>query len=428
MAQVTRGGLRLETPERTHFELVPSTLDDLLQRDHKVRAIWRFVETLDLGPWLQLIKAVEGGAGRPAIDPRLLVALWIFAASEGVGSARYLAELCERDLPFRWLCGHVSVNHHTLSDFKVKHGEKLDALLAQVLGVLQHHGVIDLDLLAQDGVKVRAHAGAGSFRRKQTLEESIELAKERLKALAKELEESAGTAKAKHAAARLQRAKQQADALAKALAEFPEVEAQRAREAVRNKKRAEERKPPRVSTTDPEARIMRMPDGGFRPAYNVQLTSSPTSGVIVAMRVTKNGTDYGEAQPLLKQILERLKAMPARYLLDGGYVRLDDIDELTQMGTKVFAPVPAPRDEGVDRFSIRETDSEEVAAWRTRMSTEEGKQTYALRSQAERINADFRQHRGLTRFNVVGLEKVTSVMLWLVIAHNIGLLLQRGLI
>jgi hypothetical protein len=354
--------------------------------------------------------------------------LWTFAVTEDVGSARYLAELCERDLPFRWLCGGVTVNHHTLSDFKVKHGEKLEKLFAQVLGVLEHHGIVDLGLLAQDGVKVRAHAGAASFRRKQTLEESIERATERLKELAKQLEESAGTAKAKHAAAQLQRAKHQAEALARALAEFPEVEAQREREALRNKKRAEKREAPRVSTTDPEARVMRMADGGFRPAYNVQLTSSPTSGVIVGMRVTKNGTDYGEAQPLLKQILERLKAMPARYLLDGGYVRLDDIDELTQMGTEVFAPVPAPRDESIDRFSIRETDSEEVAAWRTRMSTAEGKTTYALRSQAERIHADFRQHRGLTRFNVVGIEKVTSVMLWLVIAHNIGLLLQRGLI
>jgi transposase len=223
--------------------------------------VWEFVEGLELSPWYANIRAVEGHAGRTPVDPAILVALWLYATLEGVGSARALARLCERHDAYRWICGGVSVSYHSLADFRVEHGELLDDLLTQSAASLMAEEVVDMKRLSQDGVRVRASAGAASFRRKKTLEQCMKEVEEQMEALRKELDEDPGATSRRQEAARKRAAQQRKERVAKALANVPQVEAQ---------KKAKDKKKARVSTTDPEARVMKMADGGFRPAYNGQ--------------------------------------------------------------------------------------------------------------------------------------------------------------
>ena len=168
---------RLRCAERDH--LIPALrLDELLPIDHQARVVWQFVQGVDLTSLYASIRAVEGGPGRPAIDPRILVALWLYATLEGVGSARALDYLCTAHHAFRWLCGGVSVNYHTLADFRVAHLEVVDALLTHSVATLRAQDLVDLNRVAQDGMRVRASAGAASFRRRPTLEQCLQQAQE----------------------------------------------------------------------------------------------------------------------------------------------------------------------------------------------------------------------------------------------------------
>src|SRR6266849_10185545 len=182
------GAPRLWEPERDAIELRAMCLDSLIGADHPARLIWAYVLRLDLRELEDGIKAREGVPGHPAITPRLLLALWLYATSEGVVSARLLSRLCERDDVYRWFCGGLEVNHRTLGEFRVDHGELLNRLLAESVTALVAEGLIDLDMLSQDGVRVRAWAGASSFRRRGRLEEQIAAVKALLAELAKEVD------------------------------------------------------------------------------------------------------------------------------------------------------------------------------------------------------------------------------------------------
>src|SRR3989338_8802370 len=183
---------RLQRPNRAQVELRPVDLEGLLPADHRARIVWDFVEGLDLEPLHAEIKAVEGHAGRPPIDPAILMALWLYATVEGVGSARAVARLCEEHDAYRWLCGGVSVNYHTLADFRVQPVESLDRLLTTSVATLMSEGLVTVTRVAQDGVRVRANAGAASFRRRRRLEESLAEAQAQLEALRQELHDDPG--------------------------------------------------------------------------------------------------------------------------------------------------------------------------------------------------------------------------------------------
>jgi hypothetical protein len=339
----------------------------------------------------------------------------VVALSEGIGSARRLAALCERDIVFRWICGGVTVNRDLLAAFRATNGHKLDELMSQTVAALMHAGVVTLNAVAQDGMKVRASAGAASFRREQTLKECLTQAREQVAALKRELDadESAMT---KRDAARQRAADEKLAAIERAIAEMPAVIA--AKEAQKNKGRAKQSEP-RVSTTDPEARVMKMADGGFRPAYNPQFATDVDSGVIVGLHVTNEGTDARQAEPVIADLMKRFSRLPFQYLLDGGYVNNLNITSLTQLGVELFAPPRKPRNEGVDPYEAQPKDTPEVIAWRKRMKSERGKETYKQRaSTAERINANLRG-MGLSQLNVRGLAKVTSAVLLSALAFNI---------
>ena len=397
---------RYETANRTQIELTPTDLEALLPPGHAARLVWRFVEGLDLAAFYATIKAREGRAGRPPIDPQILIALWLYATIDGVGSARELDRLCGRHDAYRWIRGGVSVNYHTLSEFRVTHQVALDELLTQSIATLRHRGIVTLARVAQDGIRVRASAGVGSFRREGTLRECLKEAQTLVDRTKRQAEGGLTRDEAAQARAAVERLAR----VEEALAEYPAVAAVKQR----NRSKAA----PRVSTTDPPARLMKMSDGGYRPAYNVQFATDHDSDVIVGVAVTNVGSDQQQLTPMLNQTEARLGTLPTIWLVDGGYVAYDAIDDATARGVTLLAPVP--RQPGAEvPVPVQPTDSPAVAAWRTRMATDEAKQQYRQRGAiAERINADARTHRTLGRLLVRGLSKVHTCALWVALAHN----------
>lgn len=409
---------RVVEPVRNQLSLQPMDLEALVPDDHPVRAIWALVERLDLSEFYEEIAARGSTPGRSATDPRVMLALWLFANSEGVGSARLLDRLCERDAPYRWICGGVPVNYHTLADFRVAHGKKLDRLLTQTLAVLMKQGVVKLKRVAQDGMKVRASAGAASFKRKQSLDRALKEAEQQVRRLKRELADDPGAGNRRVLAAKERAAKARQEAIEAALAEIPLIEEKREAQA-KKESRPVKQKEIRASTTDAECRVMKMADGGFRPAFNVQLATDVDGCCIVGVDVTNNGTDQPHVVPMLDDIERRTGRLPRDYLVDGGFVSLTNIEVISERCGRAYAPAPEPKDPSIDRYAPRRDDSKAVGAWRRRMGTESAKRIYVQRGTvAERTNADLRGHRGLDRLNVRGLAKVKAVVLLAALTFN----------
>jgi transposase len=398
---------RYEMANRTQVELYPCDLEALLPAGHAARLVWRFVEGLALTTFYDAIRARVGHPGRAPIDPRILIALWLYATIDGVGSAREVDRLCQHHDAYRWIRGGVSVNYHTLSDFRVQHHAALDDLLTQSIAALIKRKVVTLARVAQDGTRVRASAGLRSFRRRPTLEEALRVARRQVERTARQED---GAALSRQASAQARAAAEQVARVAEALAEMPAVEAVK----VRNSSKAT----PRVSTTDPEARKMKMTDGGFRPAYNVHFATDVDSRAIVGVAVTNVGSDQPAFVPMLDQLLARTGRAPTDALVDGGFVTHEGITAAAAQGVTVYAPVPTPKTDR-DPAAACPGDSPAVVAWRTRMATDEAKAIYKARAAtAEWVNADTRTHRTLGPLLVRGLGKVHTWVLWIALAHN----------
>jgi transposase len=428
---------RLRTAERRQVEWRPVSLEELVADDHRVRAVWGFVEGMDLSALLGPIKSIEGRPGHPAADPRILLALWLFATIEGVASARQVARLCGEHIAYRWLCGGVGVNAKTLADFRVGHGAALDDLLIDSFAGLVTAGVASLDRVAQDGVRVRASAGASSFRRHSTLEDCREEAAQAVRRLQEEASRDPGAASRREAAARLRAACDRERRVEKALTLTRELHNQQKERVRRREERAfrekqkraaagesepekeqTREKEPRASTTDPEARVMKMADGGFRPAYNVQFASDTQSGAVAGVCVDNNGSDMGKMAPMNDVLAADYGARPRQHLADGGYAKFDDIEALENAGVEVYAPIPAPRDKNRDRYAPQPDDAPAIAAWRERMGSQAAKDIYKERAAtAECTNAQAR-NRGLRQFLVRGARKAKSIALLHGLTHN----------
>jgi len=414
-------GARVLRPVRQQLQWIPRDLEAAVPEDHPARAIWNLLEELDLSAFYGSIKAVLDGPGRPTTDPQVLLALWLLATVEGVGSARRLARLCEEHDAYRWLRGGVPINYHMLADFRVAHQAALDDLLTQIVASLMAAGAVTLERVAQDGMRVRAGAGASSFRGKGRLKECLERARAQVQRLAQERGHPDPGVSQRERAARERVARERVERVERALAYLPQVQAAKERQqqtlAVGKREKVTA---PRTSTTDPEARVMKVPDGGFRPAYNAQLATDRTTGVIVGVAVTVEGTDAGQAVPMEEQVTQRAGRRPEAYLMDGGFATREAITTLEQRGVTVYAPVRLPRNKPEEeRYQPRYGDSPQVVAWRERMATEQAKAIYKERgATAEWANAQVRLH-GVSQFAVRGLAKVTTVMLLVAIAHNL---------
>lgn len=416
-AEPGSGKPRMREPERRQVELRPVDLDSLLAGDHPARVIWRYVEQLDLKVLEDAIGAREHRPGQAPASPRLLLALWLYATSQGVGSARALERLCASHDAYRWLCGGVSVNYHGLADFRSGHGELLDRLLTHNIAALMADKLIEVAEVVQDGVRVRAGAGASSFRRRQSLHKHLKKARRLVEYLKREIDEDPDASNRRIKAAQERAAREREERVAAALDKLAEIEAERERRGKTNKKQVAGQKEPRASTTDPEARVMKMADGGFRPAYNCQIGTVAEGQIVVDVAIDATGSDRGLLRPMLERLEKRYESLPRRYLVDGGFHKNDDTEWAAGEGVLVYGPTTRNKHES-DPYAPRPKDGPGVAAWRRRMRSPHGKGVYKRRAMGECINARFRQW-GLRQFTVRGVHKVKTVLLWFALANNI---------
>jgi transposase len=431
--------VRLRRPERKQIQMMVRCVDDLVKPSHQVRAVAGVAAALDLSRFCEPIKARQGHAGRDATDPQLLVSLWLYGCIRGIGSARELARRCSADegsAPFQWLCGGVTVNHHMLSDFRVEHADALDELFTQVVASLVDKGLVKVSRISQDGVRVRACAGASSYRREQRLEQLLDETRAHIAELRRQLDDPAQAAamaskqSARQAAAKKRAAEEKADRLQQAIAQLPELKkkqqdaAKKAGSGKHGQKILD--KEPRVSSTDPEARVMKMPNGGFNPAVNVQLATDTASRAIIGVAVSNEGSDSaGLSEPMRRQVEQRSKRSGKKvdqHLLDGGFIKNDDIEQAHAQQTELFMP-PKPARNQSNRgreLEPKPGDSEAILAWKARMRSEAGKAIYKERAAtSETVNADLRRHRGLIQLTVRGLAKGQCVALWCALAYNV---------
>jgi transposase len=410
-ADAAPGAPRLREPRRDQLELRAVDIESLIGQDHPARVIWAYIESLNLVELEDRIKAREGRPGHPAISPRLLLALWLYATSDGVGSARALERLCESHDVYRWLCGGVPVNYHTLADFRVGCADLLDRLLAEHLAALAKAGLVDLGTLAQDGVRIRASAGAASFRREATLDRHLSMAEAVVSQLKREVETGSDASNQ-----RIKAAKERSERVRVAQAALEEIKRQRQK---REEERGNGKKPkePRASTTDAQARVMKMADGGFRPGYNVQVVSAAGEQMVLGIEVTNAGSDRGLMRPMMDQSQVLTGHIPERYLADGGFCSAEDIEWAHGKGVEVYCP-PTQSKHGSDPYLPRRGDGPGVLAWRARMASEASKAQYKLRSICECIHARWRNW-DLRQLPVRGFEKIRAVMLWYALTNNI---------
>jgi transposase len=406
---------RLNKPERLQGEMRCESLDQRLDADHPARLIWQLVVGLDLSCLYQQIDAVEGVAGRNASDPQVLFALWLYAATKSVHSARELERLCFEHRAYEWLRGNVAVNYHMLADFRVQHGDLLKQLQVDALTGLIAEGLVTLDIAAQDGMRVRASAGSSSFRRLPTLDEAQRQAREHLDQLERDNEADAGQT-SRQQKARERAAHERLERVGKAIEAVQHIAEQR------EKRKKGDGDKARASTTDPDARNMKMGDSGFRPAYNVQMATDAESGIILNMDVINEGSDAGQMKPMMDEIKHDLGEAPKILLTDGGFSTINDIEATTQGGTTVYTPVKEEakqKEAGKDPFAPKPKDRPVIAEWRQRMGTEAAKTLYKLRAPtAELPNAHLR-NQGVYQMRVRGLAKVKAALWWHVLALNL---------
>ena len=418
------GDVRLERADRNQLRLEVVDLDGLVSADDRVRSVWAFVQSLDLTPLHEGVRSREGSAGRPATDPAILLCLWLYATLENVGSARELERLTRAHLAYRWICGGVSMNYHGLSDFRTGQAAFLDRLLTHSVVALAQAGVTSVEEVAQDGLRTRAAAGTSSFRRRGTLEARLAGARERIERLKAEVEADPAASRKRSAAAQARAARETERRAAAALDALAEIEKRRERAAKEHGKRVRAQREPRASTTDPDARVIKMADGGFRPAYNLQIAMDTESGAVVGVQVSNDSSDKGLVPPMLEEVVRRLARRPRRWLVDTGYASNKIAEDLGQAGVEAYMPITTGSQGRPARTPPKKMPA--ARAWHERMNRPEGQAIYKRRTLAERVNAGMR-NRGLVRLAVRGSAKVRAVVLWQAVAHNLLCLARHGM-
>jgi len=318
------GEARLKVVDRAQMLLRTVDVERLIPEDHPARAIWEFVGQLDLTRYTEQVRSVAGAAGRPAFDPQLLVSLWVYSYSRGESSARAIERLCEHDPAYQWLTGMEGISAHTLSDFRVAHAEALRELFVQTLGLLSAEGLIPLERVMQDGTKVRANASSSGFRRKPRVEAYLEQAREAVETLEAQTEEESSR---QIQGARKRARRERRERLESALKQFDKLKASKSRVD-------------RVSTSDPDARVMKQAEGGSAPSYNVQILTDAAHSLIVDIEATQAGSDYKQLTPAMERIEQTLQRTPDQVVVDGGYISSHNIVRMAKRGIDLVGPEP----------------------------------------------------------------------------------------
>lgn len=313
---------RLKEVDRSQLLMRTVDVERLIDDEHPARAIWEFVGKLDLSGYTEQIRSVAGSAGRPAFSPRLLVSLWVYSYSRGVSSARAIERLCEHEPAYQWLTGMERINAHTLSNFRVAHEQRLRDLFVQTLGLLSAEGLITLERVMLDGTKIRANASSSGFRRKPRVAEFLEQAREAVEAL-EAVNEEESTRQVQ--AAQQRAARERRERLESALKEFDKLKETKS-------------SVDRVSTSDPQARIMKQAEGGAAPSYNVQISTDAANSVIVDIDATQAGSDYKQLKPAMERVEQNLHSAPEQAVVDGGYISASNILEMAKCGIELIGP------------------------------------------------------------------------------------------
>jgi transposase len=453
-------------------------VERLVGDDHPARAIWALIGHMDLSQFYQGIESSAEEGGRPAFDPQLLISLWVYAYSQGIGSAREVARRCEYDPAFQWLTGLEEVNYHTLADFRVEKQKELDELFTQVLAALSKEGLVTLEQVMQDGTKIKAQASTRSYQREGTIQGHMQRARQRVVEMGDPRNEKTSP-KAKQAQARARR--EQQERLESALEELQKLQARKSEEKAKSETR--------VSTSDPQARVMKQSDGGLALSYNAQISTDAAHGLIVGVAVTQEANDSAQLLPAVDQVEERLKKKPRQLVADGGYTTRDNIEKLAGreidfLGSMRWENVPSgaslpgrlppsaflyqpernrylcpegqvlhpqgrrkkrpgliyyryeakaedcqscirkpqccPDNEKRGRSVARPEESPVVTAFRRKMACEEAQAQYRRRGRVvEFCHAWIKSKLGLRQFHVRGLVKVQMEMLWACLTYNL---------
>jgi transposase len=480
-AQAPEPRARIKPVERNQMMMRPVDVERLIEEDHPARAIWEFIGQLDLSAYVQPIEAVEGVAGRPVWDPRLLISLWIYAYSRGIGSAREIRRRLEHDPAFQWLAGLEVINHHTLSDFRVAYVKELTELFTNTLGVMSAQGLVSLERVMHDGTKVRALAGADSFRREGTLQAHLEAARQQVEAMG----DPRADESARQKAARQRAARERQERLEQALEELAQIR--------QTKSDEKEKESARVSLTDPSARIMKESGGGYGPNYNVQISTDAKNKIIVGAGVSQSSSDSGELMPAVERIEQNLGTAPEQLVTDGGFTNRPNILECAAKGIDLIGSFPehteqsegqlkrrgvapefyvqafqydaqqdsyrcpagellrrsgqenrpgvihhqyraqasvcaqcrfkeqcCPQNAAKGRSIIRAVQAPQVQEFKQKMQTQQAQEIYQQRGAvAEFPNAWIKEKLGLRQFHVRGLLKAKLETLWVCLTYNI---------
>jgi len=417
-------GVRVIGPDRAQLRWDIVDLDSQLPDDHRARLVWAFVEGLDLSEFYDRIKARGAVAGRPATDPRVVLAVWLYATLEGIGAARAIDRLCQQHAAYRWLCGGAPINHDLLAEFRRENAALLDRLLTQSVTGLIAEKLVTLEELAIDGTKVRAHAGQGSMSKSKRLESIEKAVAERVAELKSELDTDPAEPERRCKRRALQAAEERARRVKQAQQKLAELVQEKAERAKTHPTEEAKKGEPKVSVSDPEVRLMRLPDGAAAPAWNVQVATA--NGFIVEIDPTDRRQDSGTAPGLVEKVAERCGRAPQRLLADTTAMTQDDIVKLAEQhpDLTVYSPPPSERPNVTaktlrTRRWRRRHEPPAVMAWRARMASEEGQEVYRRRKLTERAHGIIKT-RGMTRFLVHGREKVRSVCLLQALALNLS--------
>lgn len=421
--QPVAGRKKLRSPFRNQIEFKVQCIDDLISSDHRVRDVWDYVSQLDLSGFCEDTRVTERTAGIGALDPKILMTLWLYATLNGIISAREIDRLCKEHHAYIWICGGVSVNYHTISDFKTKGTDKFVKMLQESIAIMWKTKTFDPMEIAQDGTRVKANAGSGSLKTEKTLDEYLKMAELEINRLIKEQQTNPSTYSLRQKAAKERAIIERKERLEQAKSEMSKYQAKRDEDCKRNNRRLsdEDKKEMRVSTTDPECRKMKMGTGGFRPAFNVQFATSTQKKIIVGVEVV-NTLDPGTLVPMMKQVKENLAAagcpMYRKWLADSAYANNADVNAASELFPEVTLYMSLKGNQHVDEFSERKGDSPVMKELRQRMSTEESKAVYKERcSTAEFANAVVK-NKGMVEFLTEGLAKAKNMAILFAIMHN----------
>lgn len=470
---------RVKPVDRSQMVWRSVEVERLIEEDHPARAIWALTGQLPLEGFYARIEATQGVAGRTPWDPRLLISLWVLAYSRGISSAREVARRCQFDPAFQWLCGLETVNHHTLSDFRVCHDRALQELFIQLLGVLSAEGLVSLERVMHDGTKIRADASRKSFGKEETLRAHLAEARAQVEQLSAQPEEQS----ARQRAAQERAVREREQKVQEALKQLEQI-----RQA---KSGTEEKEQARASRSDPEARVMKQPGGGYAPGYNAQLSTEASHKIVVGVAVSQQSNDYAQLLPAVAQIQENLKAAPQQMVVDGGFTCRENIVQTEAAGIDLVGPLPEEStrsaaslsredrrqefsradfqyEEGADVFRCpagqllsaagqrqqsgavehsyrasaaacaacplktrccprterrtltRVVETAVIQRFRQKMQTVQAQEIYRQRAEvAEFPNAWLKEKLGLRRFRVRGLAKVKCELLWGCLTYNI---------